>query len=227
MRTRICALVPLVLAFGAAHAQTFYGPGGLIINPTAYTDHAGYLEFNSSFFNRQADGTTTSVYPSSITYAPTGHLEVGALFIGQKLGSQDLSEGGIYLKQGLLDEKGYQPALALVGTSITGDGTFSSLTLVGSKELSPGYHVHLGTRYVNYSFDDRADGNLIAGVDARLAEHFKLLAEADTRLRLYHFGSEAFGIQYSGPVVITLGLVDQAANHFNFFVGVGYPIGNT
>jgi len=227
MRTRLFALAPLMLAFGAAHGQTFYGPGGLIINPTAYTDQAGYLEFNSSFFLRQTDGTTTSVYPSSIVYAPTRRFEAGGLFIGQKFGSQDLSEGGIYLKQGLLDEKGAQPALAIIGTSVTGDGTFSTLTLVGSKELTPGLHLHLGARYVDYSSDHRADGNGIVGMDVRLSDHFRFLAEGDTRLRLFSYGSAAFGVQYAGPVVITVGAVDQASNHFSFFVGVGYPIGKT
>jgi hypothetical protein len=68
---------------------------------------------------------------------------------------------------------------------------------------------------------------LLAGIDAPIGKHFRLMAEADSRLRIYHFGSAAFGVQYMGPVVITIGMVDQAAGRFSFFVGVGYPVGKT
>jgi hypothetical protein len=98
MRARLLALVSVAMAGGVARSQTFYGPGGLIINPTAYSNHAGYLELNSSFFNRQTNGTTTSVYPTSLTYAPTSRFEVGALYVGQKVGSTSLNEGGVYFK---------------------------------------------------------------------------------------------------------------------------------
>jgi hypothetical protein len=98
---------------------------------------------------------------------------------------------------------------------------------MASKEVAPGVHFHLGARYVNHSFDQRMDGNGIIGLDAMMGQHWKLIAEADSRLRVYPAGSYAFGVQYVGPVVITVGMVDQATGRLNFFFGAGYPIGKT
>lgn len=225
MRLRTLGILAFLSCLCVAQAQTLYGPGGLIINPTAYSNPAGYFEINSSIFNRQVSGSTISLYPISATYAFTGRMEAGALYVGQLTGSRHDDLGGLYIKDAFLSESKGRPAFALIGTSLTGAGTTSTLTLMGSKEITPGWHLHLGARYVNYSFDSRADGNLIAGTDFMVAKRLRFIAEADSRLYIYQFGSEAFGLQYMGPVVVTVGLVNQASNRYAFFFGVGYPVG--
>jgi hypothetical protein len=228
MRRRFLGLLCIAFGFaGVANAQTLYGPGGLIINPTAYNDRAGLMELNASFFNRQPAGSPTlSFYPVSLTYAFTDRFELGALYVGERFDSSTVNRGGFFFKQGLMPETSARPAVAVVGTMLTGLGTSSTMTLIGSKTLPSGTRIHAGARAIDNSFASRLDGNLIAGVDFGIAKHYRFIAEGDTRLRQYHVGSSAFGIQYSSPaMVLTVGAIDQASGRYSFFVGAGYPVG--
>lgn len=221
-------IVFLLLLLGAvAHAQTLYGPGGLIINPTAYTDRAGFMEVNASFFNRQPTGSPTEAFfPLSLTYAFTDRFELGALYVGEQIDSTSSNRGGFFFKQGLATENSRRPAFSVVGAMLTGQGTTSSLTFIGSKTLTSGMRVHLGARALNTSFDTRPDGNLIAGADFGIARQFRFIMEGDTRLRQYHVGSSAFGVQYAGTgMTLTIGTIDQASGRYSFFFGAGYPVG--
>lgn len=217
-------LVASVAAIG--HAQTLYGPGGLIINPTAYTDQKGLFQLNASFFNRQLVGTpTTSFYPISALYAPTDRFEFGAFYVGEFQNPSHQDQGGAFFKEGLLTETAKRPALAIIGTSLEGGGNFSTLTAVASKQLVRGFRLHLGARAVQFSSDSTPTGNAIAGTDFDLVGRFKAIAEADTRLRHFPFGSQAYGIQYASPgFTTTVGVVAQGTNRFSFFVGIGYPV---
>lgn len=225
MRTRLILTLSLLVAGVTAHAQTFYGPGGLIINPTGYTNPKGLLQLNASIFNRQSFGSDTGLVPVSLTYAFSDRFEAGPLFIGQLTGATRHDMGGVYFKEGITGETKDRPAMAFIGTSVLGDGTINAATFMASKKISKGVHLHIGGRYVNYGTSARPDGNAIIGTDIQFAPAFRLIAEADSRLRLFHYGSEAFGIQYMGAVTITVGMVNQATNHYSFFFGVGYPVG--
>jgi hypothetical protein len=227
MRQRLAVLILLLSLVCAANAQTLYGPGGLIINPTAYNDKAGMMEVNASYFTRQPSGSpTVEFFPVSFTYAFTDRFELGALYVGQRIHSSTFDRGGLFFKQALLPETSTQPALALVGTSLTGQGTTSTLTLIGSKTLPSGTRLHLGARAMNRSVDSRLDGNLIGGLDFGIAKNYRFIMEGDTRLRQFHVGSSAFGLQYAGPTMtLTVGVIDQASGRYSFFVGAGYPVG--
>jgi hypothetical protein len=225
VRGRLLGFIVLCCACVVARAQTFYGPGGLIINPTAYTDHAGFLQFNASLFNQFEPGGITSIYPASVVYAVSDQFELGGIYIGEKTYDRTTNRAGIFLKQGLLKETTTLPAIALVGTAVTGYGTASSLTLAVSKEVLPHFHLHVGARAMETEWNTRADGNLYAGADYQIAKNYKLIAEIDSRLYVYPNGSAAFGIQYDGPILLTVGAVAQGSNRFGFFVGAGYPIG--
>ncbi|HLK16484.1 MAG TPA: hypothetical protein VKT78_16880 [Fimbriimonadaceae bacterium] len=227
MRTRLLLLLSVCAFAGAAHGQTLYGPGGLIINPTAYTDKKGLFQINASFFNRQlVNSTTTSFYPVSATYALSDRFEFGAIYVGEFTSPTHNDQGGIFIKEGLLTETANRPAVALIGTSLQGGGNFSTATLIGSKEVVRGVRLHLGARAVTFSSDSGLDGNAIAGTDFNVGGPFKVIAEADTRLKHFPYGSQAYGIQYASPgFTTTVGFVAQATQRFSFFVGIGYPVG--
>ena len=226
-RLQLFSIMLLVSLATLAHPQTLYGPGGLIINPTAYTDRAGLMEVNASFFDRQPAGSPTlAFYPLSVTYAFTDRFELGALYVGERVNSSSFDRGGFFFKQGVATEGSKRPAVALVGTMLTGQGTSSTLTLIGSKTLPSGTRLHLGARGIDNSFSNRLDGNLIAGADFGIAPKFRFIAEGDTRLRQYKVGSSAFGIQYAAPAMtLTIGAIDQASGRYSFFFGAGYPVG--
>src|SRR5689334_6485395 len=113
MCRRLLAFICLAFGFaGVADAQTLYGPGGLIIDATAYTDKAGLLELNASFFNRQPAGSPTlAFYPVSLTYAFTDRFELGALYVGERFASSTGNRGGFFFKQGLMPETSARPAV--------------------------------------------------------------------------------------------------------------------
>ena len=225
MRTRILVLLLSGMLVSAAHGQTLYGPGGLIINPTAYTDKRGLFQFNASIFNRQLANSTTSFYPVSATYALNDRFELGAVYVGEFTSPTHQDQGGIFFKEGLFTETAKRPAVAFIGTSLMGGGNWSTATLVASKELIRGFRLHAGVRGVNSTADNRPDGNAILGTDFSIGGPFRIIAEGDTRLRQFPFGSQAYGIQFSSPgFTTTAGLVAQATRHFSFFFGVGYPI---
>ena len=217
-RIQLFSIFLLLAVASAAPAQTLYGPGGLIINPTAYTDKAGFMEVNASFFDRQPSGSPTmAFYPLSVTYAFTDKFELGALYVDERIDSSSFNRGGFFFKQGVATESARRPAVALVGTMLTGQGTSSTLTLIGSKTLASGTRLHLGARGIDNSFDNRLDGNLIAGADFGIARHFRFIMEGDSRLRQYKVGSPA--------MTLTVGAIDQASGRYSFFFGAGYPVG--
>ena len=218
--------LPLVCAFTClTQAQTLYGPGGLIINPTAYTDKKGLFQFNASIFNRQLANSTTAFYPVSATYALNDRFEFGAVYVGEFTSPTHQDQGGIFFKEGLFTETQKRPAVAFIGTSLMGGGNWSTATLIASKEIIRGMRLHVGARGVNNTFDNRPDGNAILGTDFSIGGPFRVIAEGDTRLRQFPFASQAYGIQYSSPgFTTTVGLVAQATRHFSFFFGIGYPV---
>ncbi len=226
MRLRRFLPVLLGLLACVAHGQTLYGPGGLIINPTAYADPKGLFQLNASFFNRQlGSATTTSFYPVSATYAFTDQFELGGVYLGQFQDPEHQDRGGVFFKQGLRGESRSGPALALVGASLSGGGNLTNLTMIASKEVVRGVRLHAGFRGVNNTVDNRLDGNAILGTDFSVGGPFRVIAEGDTRLHFYPVGSMAYGLQYRSPgFTTTVGAVAQGTKRFNFFVGIGFPI---
>ena len=207
-------------------AQTIYGPGGLIVNPTAYMDHAGLFNINASLFNRQlaAPGTTT-FYPISATYAFTDRFELGGVYLGRFDGPTHSDQAGVFIKQGLLTEAPGRPAVAIVGTSLQGGGNESSLTMVASKQIVRGFRLHLGARGFNDTGFGQLDGNGIIGADFDVGRRFRVLLEADSRMKENPAGAQAYGLQYRSPqFTTTVGFLAQATTRFSFFVGIGFPI---
>jgi len=225
MRSRLLLLLFVGMLASAAHGQTLYGPGGLIINPTAYTDKKGVFQFNASIFNRQLANSTTSFYPVSATYALNDRFEFGALYVGEFTTPSHQDQAGVFLKEGIFTETSKRPAVAVIGTSLMGGGNWSTATLIASKELIRGFRLHAGIRGVTNTNESGLDGNAILGTDFSIGGPFKVIAEGDSRLRQYPYGSQAFGIQYASPgFTTTAGLVAQATRHFSFFFGIGYPV---
>src|SRR5437016_851622 len=66
------------LSVPPARAQTVYGPGGLLINPSALIPARGELDLNVSWYSQHIEGQPTSQWiPVSLAYTPTDRLQLG------------------------------------------------------------------------------------------------------------------------------------------------------
>jgi hypothetical protein len=155
-------LVPtlaLVALLRTASGQSIYGPGGLLLNPTADVPAAGRLTPAVLVIpqdSRMLGGrrTTTSV---ALDYGPAPRWEVGAIYLsvsGAGTAGKDPSYGG-FAKYQILPGTERTPAVAVGGSVLTGgDINGQTAFLAVRQNLSrPGsshpLRLHLGAFYAN------------------------------------------------------------------------------
>jgi hypothetical protein len=224
----------LIAIVRLAHAQTLYGPGGLLIHPTALTPPQGQFGMNVSYYN-QIIGTNTSTdwIPISLTYSISDRVEIGALFVDRRLGDYRTSEGG-FARYRILADAPSHPAFAIAGSYLDGDVKQSSVSGVFSHVFRRGGHkllvLHAGAQWARRS-DIALPGDSLSGflgAAVPLGDRFSLIAEAGTKFSFDRHETSAFGVswQASKIVGISLGFVNTGRSKDNgFFAGVGYRFG--
>jgi hypothetical protein len=144
---------------GTASGQSIYGPGGLLLNPTADVPATGRLTPAVLVIpqdSRLLGGrrTTTSV---SLDYGLAPRWEVGALYLGISgagTAGRNPSYGG-YAKYQILPGSARTPAVAVGGSVLTGGGVNSQTAFLAVRQdLSrPGsahpLRLHVGAFYAN------------------------------------------------------------------------------
>lgn len=227
----------------AAPAQSIYGPGGLLLNPTALVPPADHLTPAVLVLPQQLSGGGHQAWTSyDLDYGATRNLEVGATYLTRQTGGGSGGSAGGYFKYQLLHEARSGFALA-VGANYLGGGNSDAQTdfVALEKSLTPSasahpVHLHLGATYF-----EKLDGvthrraEPFAGLDFRLVRKVTLFGEARAALPAVNgntdgsFPARAFGLiwQPGRDYKVVLGFANNGWNQGtpHFGIGVGYSIG--
>jgi len=242
---RVLSLILYCLACGAssAHAQSIYGPGGLLLNPTADVPPKGKITPAVLVMPQKLWGTDhfQSWTSYDVDYGVTDRLEAGLTVLSITPDNGNPSTGG-YLKYLVARENEKAPAIAIGGSDVSGGGADSSSlfvairkTLLSDRCAHPA-HLHLGLSYF-----DKLDGlthnhaEPFAGVDWGLTRRLAAFGEARAALPVRNGDTDgtnparAFGLVWTpnNSYKVAVGFANNGWNRGapTFTIGVGYSIG--
>jgi hypothetical protein len=156
---RLMALLVLTGLVGAANGQSIYGPGGLLLNPTADVPLPGRLTPSVLVIPQDSSRlgglrTTTSV---AVDYGLAPRWEVGAIYLtisGAGAAGRSPSFGG-FAKYQLLPGSERTPAVAIGGSVLTGGDVNAQTAFLAVRQnlTRPGsahpLRLHAGAFYAN------------------------------------------------------------------------------
>lgn len=219
----------LVLGWaGVAQAQTAYGPGGLLVHPSAFMPPRASVSLYASHFTQtEPGGASREWQPTSLTYSPTGQTQLGATLL-RRPGQGDT--GGIFLKHLLVAPVQKQAAsVSFVGSYLGPGVKQTTLGLVASQRVmvtgQARYTGHVGLQWAG---DSRSDSlAAFVGAEAALGPNLSVLAEVGSRLRFNIKESSSIGLVWNGRgQTVRVGYVNTGASETSrFFIGAGYPLG--
>jgi hypothetical protein len=227
----VAASALMASTFGVARAQTVYGPGELLVHPTAFVPSAGDVRVNVSEFAVKGDDGNRTWVPASIAISPTGGFQIGAVYINE---NKEKDSGGVFGKYQLMKDSLVHPAIAIAGSVVSGGIKESSVSLVASHRFSmpvgPSFTLHGGIQWAQRSDLPSSKDDTVAyfGGEVAIAPSISFVAEADTKFNFNKRSATALGIKWSGPLgsSVAVGWVNEGRSSENtFFVGVGYRIG--
>jgi hypothetical protein len=231
----IAAIVAACLVGAPARAQTAYGPGGLLVHPSALLPATGSVDLNVSWYTQRISGRPSSQWiPASLAYTPTSRFQVGALFLDRVSADRSRASAGLFGKYLLTPDAESHPAVALVGSFYAGDVRLASAALVASHAFRRGertlFIAHLGVQLARRSDIPNPQDSLagFAGLEAPIGRQFSLVAEYGTRFSFDAKETSSIGLVWRsrGGAQVGVGLVNAGRSSGNgFFVGVGYPLG--
>lgn len=240
--------IGLLGATGSAQAQTIYGPGGLLLNPTADFPKKGSITPSVlAMPQRKETGPGYLTWTSyNVDYAASDDLELGATYLKVSPGSPAMFQdgsAGLYAKYRAFKSRPGTPVDVAVGASFLsgGDANASTAFVAGKYALTRpgakhGANLHLGAIYVN-ELDCIKHHRTVpyAGVDYGLTPSLRLFGEARAALgRVNEDGmgshpQRAVGLIYQPDDKLKL-VVGYAHNGWNdkapqFSIGIGYGLG--
>jgi hypothetical protein len=237
----------LALSTATASAQSIYGPGGLLLNPTADFAPKGNLSPAALWIpSKDPAGGNKNLYSLGANYAATDKLEVGATYLKLAPGGDkpDGSFGGS-VKYKLLQGGGpctWRPDIA-VGASILGGGDLDARTAFVAARFTPlpdytGHpvHLHAGALYANKLYGGkRNDTALYVGADVGLTPNLAAFAEYRQKLKLEGTGDpdvhapNAIGLVYKPSdyykLVVAYANNGQSTGN-RLAIGVGFTLGS-
>src|ERR1051325_6644710 len=155
MASRTPTFIMTALVFFGARpctAQSFYGPGGLFVHPSAYTAPAHTYALNATWGSQSEYGARDEYQPITFSSGLTDRLEAGALVLFHH--GEDThrhAHFGIFSKMQLLPERLSHPAFAIGGLYRHTDALETTAFAVASKGFTSGsrslFTAHLGAKY--------------------------------------------------------------------------------
>jgi hypothetical protein len=156
---RLVAVLALAGLVGGASGQSIYGPGGLLLNPTADVPRQGRLTPSVLVIPQDSSRlgglrTTTS---AALDYGPAPRWEVGAIYLtisGAGAAGRSPSYGG-FAKYQILPGSERTPAVAVGGSVLTGGNVNAQTAFLAVRQnlTRPGsahpLRLHLGAFYAN------------------------------------------------------------------------------
>lgn len=230
-------LVMLILScIHSAQSQSFYGPGGLFVHPSAFAPPKGGLSMSITYGQQYVDGFRAEYLPSSFAYGVTDRLSVGTLIVyhqGHEINYEPMHDHvhvGGFLKYQFSPDDRRGPATALA-VSYRGHDDLETLAAVVAshtfRSSKPLFSGHLGLKYGRAP--SGADSiAAYTGLEVPFNRSFKLFGEYGTRFSFDYKEASSIGIAYSAgrSFNLSVGMVNLGRSQDNrFFVGVGYPIG--
>ncbi|HVK01938.1 MAG TPA: hypothetical protein VM490_00540 [Armatimonadaceae bacterium] len=238
MKIRLPALLAAAVVVSAlgcasqAQAQTFYGPGGLFVHPSAFSPKPGSRSMAASIITQDSDHGSGQYVPVSLSFGLTERFSAGALLISHRGDAHPHDHGGVFAKYQLARDSASRPAFAVAGAYRRQDSMETSLAGVASHQFlgrsgRPLVVGHLGVKYGRHP-SGRDDVGAYGGVEVPLGGDVRLVGELSTRLRFEESAARGLGLFWGKPgtVSVGLGMVNLGRGRRDgFFFGVGYPLG--
>lgn len=243
---RIASLlgISFVLITASAKAQSIYGPGGLLLNPTADFAPKGHVSPAVLWIPRQQpNGDKQGLYSVSANYAVSNRFELGATYLkAAPTGAWGRASAGGSVKYKLVASgAGWKPDVA-VGASVLGGGDLGARTAFLAARFTPfprskyPLHLHTGVLYADklYGFT-RHDAALYAGVDISLTPNLIAFAEYRQKMKAEDGGNpdikapNAVGVVLmpSDDYKVVLAYANNGQSTDNkLAIGVGFTLGS-
>lgn len=216
-------------------AQTFYGPAGLFVHPTAFTAPPGWRSFNVTTLTQKMGSDTDRYVPISASFGLTPRAEAGLVAV-YHTGEMTHTHwhGGVFGKYQLVPDAPNHPAVALTATYREHDMLESSVVGVLSHRFARNGRqpvtAHAGVKWgrANHMHDNATGLAGFVGLEVPLGARLRLVAETSTRLDFEPSAAQAIGLMWHAPNGgnLGVGLVNIGrSDDPQFFVGVGYPFG--
>jgi hypothetical protein len=236
--------VSFALITASASAQSIYGPGGLLLNPTADFAPKGRLSPAVLWIpSRDTAGQKNNLYSVGANYAATDRLEIGATYLktapGRGWGQPSIGGSVKYKLVG--SGVGWKPDVA-VGASVLGGGDLNARTAFLAARFTPlpkskyPLHLHTGVLYADELYGTtRHDAALFFGADIALTPNLIAFAEYRQKLKAEDGGEpdikapNAIGVVLMPSddykVVLAYANNGQSTNN-KLAIGVGFTLGS-
>lgn len=229
-------------------AQTIYGPGGLLLNPTADLPAKGKITSAALVIPEKRDGApghlTWTAY--TVDYGASEDLEVGLTHLKVSPGSPaqfDKGSTGLYAKYRLLPAKPGQPVQVAVGGGFLAGGDADGANVYATVRYSPlkasnprQLRLHTGAIYIDKQ-DNIKRSRVVpfVGADYALAQDWTLFAEARASMPVRSNNADGTHVPRAAGVIYQPGqnfklVLAYATNGWNssgprFSIGIGYGLG--
>lgn len=216
-----------------AGAQSAYGPGGLLVHPTAVVRPAGATDAGLSWFRQERPGIGNEWSPFTVVSGIDGRTEAGLQWVRRTTKGMSSNNGGLFVKHRLMDARPNSPAVAVVASHIGGPIALTSLALAGTWSpagLPAGALVHGGIQWARRAdlATNPTDVQPYVGLQWPVAPGLSVLAEAGPRFSFDPKARLGAGLMWTMPSggQLAVGAVNIGrSDNPGLFVGVGYPIG--
>ena len=220
-------------------AQNIYGPGGLLLNPTALSQPKGHLTV--SILARRQDMSnmmpgmpyhTHSLGIVGLNYGLGSRTEAGINFmgIGGDMGKPPTYGG--FLKHVIVKENNMKPAIALGVVSMpvshwrTQFGFLAATKTLATTESGHPIHAHVGVIAPTSLAGVRTtDLSPYAGMDIGLSPQLTFFLEGRSKTSADASMASAVGISYKfgQDSTLSIGLANEGAGDKHLFnIGIGY-----
>ena len=231
LRTGLLLLFFLCICL-PSHGQTFYGPGGLFVHPSAFTPKAGEVGLHVSWGRQRLGANDAEYQPTSIAGGVTDRFALGAMTIYHREdGLKTHVHGGVFGKYQFLRPGGNRPALAIAGGYRHQDHLETNLAGVLSHHFRrDGRAVltgHAGIKYGRTPHGEEGAAGFL-GMEVPVADRVKLVGEISSRFSFEPSAASGVGVMWAAGsgVSVGVGWVNTGRSDDNrFFIGVGYPLG--
>ena len=233
-RVGVVLAVPAILGgSGAAFAQSAYGPGGMMVHPSALVRGKGDTTAGLSWFRQERSGVGNEWSPFTVVAGIDGKSEVGVQWVRRVTRGGSADNGGLFAKVRLLEPSDGRPALALVASHVGGPISLTSFSLASTWSVPgapDGTLVHAGLQWAQRAdlSPRRSDTQPYLGVQIPVAQRLNALAEVGSKFAFDPKARLGLGLSWTTPggPQVTGGVVNIGrSDNPGLFFGVGYPIG--
>ncbi len=223
----------LIALAGRASAQSAYGPGGLLVHPSALVRGPGETNVGMSWFRQERAGVGNEWSPFTLVRGIDGRSEVGLQWVRRVSRGTAADNAGFFAKVRLIDPVRDRPAVAVVASHIGGPISLTSVALASTWAVPgapAGTLVHAGLQWAQRAdlSPRRSDTQPYLGVQIPVVNRLGFVAETGSRFSFDPKARLGAGLVWnapSGPQVAVGAVNIGRSDDPGMFIGVGYPIG--